>query len=294
MDFLAYIAFRAFVWFVNLLPLSAALRLGGAIGGAVFRLHGARRRMVADNIMKALGPQMTSAGALAVAASFYGNLGMGLIEFARLERLDRGYVDLNVTFEGLEHADRELKKGRGVVFLSAHFGNWELLNASLALRGYPVNAVVRPLDNPYMDDYIERLRTGFGGSVIGKKNAVRRMLDVLSRNGILGILLDQRASRRDGIEVDFFGLPARTSKGLAAIVMKTGSAVIPVFIRRDGGLRHRVTLRPPLDITSTGNREGDIRENTQRFTSAIEDFIRPYPSEWFWFHSRWERRRKRQ
>ncbi len=298
MNFLVYIILRFVVFFVNLLPHDTALSLGSFVGSFVFALGGSRKRMILDNIVRAFGGEKTRADAEFIASSLYKNVGMSFMEFARLGLGGAEYLERSVTFEGLSNIDKALESKKGVVLLSAHFGNWELLNLAVINRGYNVSVVARPLDNPYIDNYIKGLRTAGDNEVIDKKNAVRKMIGLLRANRILGILLDQRASRRDGVVVDFFGIPALTSKALAAIVAKTGSTVMPVFIRRAGRDResrgrHVVMCGDPLEIVSTGDKEADVLENTRRFALAIEKYIRLYPDEWFWFHSRWERRKKR-
>lgn len=156
-----------------------------------------------------------------------------------------------------------------------------------------MGVVARPLDNPYLDKYTRKVRSAFGATVIDKTNALRSMIKLLKNNGVVGILLDQRSSTKEGVMVDFFGTPAMTSKGLAGISVRTGSVVIPVFIRRlDQGPYHRVECMEPVELATGGDKDEDLRENTQRFTRAIEDFIRRSPEQWFWLHSRWERRKK--
>lgn len=293
MDLLVYIGFRIFVWIVNCLPLDWALNLGSIFAAVAFRLSRGRKRAVVESITRAFAGELTEEEALSVASSFYRNMGLSAVEFARAGRVEGGYIGKSVSFEGIENIDGALERGKGAVILTAHFGNWELLGTALAHRGYPMSVVARPLDNRYIDGYTERARTLFGNKVIGKKNALRRMMGVLRANGIVAILLDQRAGRHESVVVRFFNIPSRTSKGLAAVAMKTGAAVLPTFIHREGLSKHRVVVGSPVDVVSTGSKEGDIKENTQRFTAAIEGFIRKHPEEWFWFHSRWERRKKR-
>ncbi|MEE9614148.1 MAG: lysophospholipid acyltransferase family protein [Thermodesulfobacteriota bacterium] len=289
-DFPVYLVVMALVWFVNLLPEGAALTLGRAVGGLAFRLGGERRKMVIKNIKTAFKGEKTEEEMEAIARASYGNLGMSVVEFARLKKLDMRRVEESITFEGLENLKEAVGKGKGVVFLTAHLGSWEMLGPALTTKGYRGSSLVRPLDNGYLDVFVEGQRTMFGNSVIPRKNALRKMLEILRGGGNLGILLDQRSSRRDGVEVEFFGRPAPTSKGLAAVVMKTGSPVVPVFILRENGRKQRVIADMPVEAVLTGDREADIKENTRRFTSAIEKFVRLYPDQWLWLHSRWERR----
>lgn len=222
-----------------------------------------------------------------------GNLGLALVEFARLGRLGRDNIGDYVIFEGAEHLKTGLKAGKGVVVLTAHFGSWELLNAALALNGFALSAVMRELENPYMDAYIRAMRKNFGGEVIGRGGALRGMIEALKQGGIIGVLLDQRPPKKDAVMVEFFGRPAPTAKGLAAIAMRSSAAVVPVFIVREDGFRHRVICDEPVEVVDTGDKDADILENTQRFTSAIEKFVRLYPDHWLWLHSRWGRWRRK-
>jgi len=289
-DLLSYAAFRVFLRVMAILPLSVAAAAGVFLGGVFFAL-GIRKRFVTGNIMRAFPDKSLSEASL-IARRLYKNMGLSVVEFARMDAINEAYVERHISFEGLHRLDEALRLGKGAVVLTAHFGNWELLSAALGIRGYPLSAVARPLDNAYMNEFISTQRSRFGNRVIAKKNAIRPMLEVLKKNSILGILLDQRASRKEAVVTDFLGMPAPTNKGLALTVMRTGSSVVPVFIHREHGLKHRLVCMEPVPIAVTGDMERDIRENTQRFTSAIESFVRLYPDEWFWFHSRWERRKR--
>ncbi|MFZ3072699.1 MAG: lysophospholipid acyltransferase family protein [Thermodesulfobacteriota bacterium] len=290
-DFLSYAAFRVFLLVLTIPPLSAATAVGSFLGAAAFAL-GIRKRFVIGSIMRAF-PDKSREQASEIARRLYKNTGLSAVEFARFEGLNSAYVERHISFEGLHWIDESLKLGKGVALLTAHFGNWELLSAVLAMKGYALSAVARPLDNRYMNEFISTRRSLFGNKVIAKKNAIRPMFEVLKRNSIVGILLDQRAARKEAVPADFLGMSAPTSKGLAMIVMRTGSPVVPVFLHRERGLRHRLVCMEPVPIANTGDTERDVRENTQAFTSAIETFVRLYPDEWFWFHSRWERRKRR-
>jgi len=291
-NFLAYILFKVFVLVMSLLPLRSALGLGKALGAVCYRLAGSRRTLALSNIRRAFGDSKSEGEVCEIAAGMFRSLGMMLVEFARLRSVDKAYIDKYVSFEGLEHFERAVKRGKGAVCLTAHYDNWELLNAALSLKGFPMGVVARPLDNPYLNSYTEKVRSAFGGRVIDKTNALRGMLGLLKGNGVLGILLDQRSSTKEGVMVDFFGTPASTSKGLAAIALKTDTVVIPVFIRRLNGPYHKVECMEPVELVQSGNKAEDNRDNTQRFTRAIEDYVRRYPEQWFWLHSRWERRKK--
>jgi KDO2-lipid IV(A) lauroyltransferase len=226
------------------------------------------KEMVFRNMRTAFGQEKTEEEMFDIAKALYGNMGFFIMEFARLPRLNGSYVDRFITFDGLENIDRALKRGHGVALLTAHFGNWELLGAAMALKGYRLNNIARPFDNRYVNAFIEKARSRFGNTIINKKHSLRKMMDILKENGCLGILLDQRSSRGEGVRVDFFGRPALTNKGLAAVVMRTGAAVLPIFMVREDTFKHRVICEGPIEVVNTGNQDFDIRENTQRFTTV--------------------------
>ncbi len=291
MDLFEYLAFRAFAAFVGVLPLKTALSLGVLVGKGAYMVPLRRKSLALENLRLSLGDEKSEAELEAILKGMYVNTGMSLVEFARLGRVDEEYVNRHVSFEGFTEMDAALNEGKGVVLLTAHFGNWELLSAALALKGYRLSAVARPLDNKYFDVYTRTQRESRGNSVIDRSSGLRKMLGVIKDNGILGILLDQRTSRKEAVEVEFFGRKAPTSKGLAAIVAKTGTPVLPVFIVRTGGADHKIVCEKPIELASTDDDKRDIIENTQKFTEAIEQMIRIYPDHWFWFHSRWSRRK---
>ncbi len=292
-DYVLYLFVRAFLFVAGRLPLSLALWVGRVLGSAGYMLGATRRGIALDSISSTVGQGKTEAQVTSIAKAFYKNLGMTLMEFARFLRIDKAYIEKYVAFEGEEHALRAVRKGKGVIFLMAHFGNWELLCYALPLKGFKGAVVVRPLDNKYVNALVERKRKMFGTKVLDKGNAMRGMLGVLKDKETLGVLLDQRSSRKEGVEVEFLGRQALTNKGLATLVMKTGAVVVPTYIVREDGPRHRVVCEAPVEIIDSGNKEDDIKENTQRFSHAMEKFIRQYPDHWLWFHSRWERRKRR-
>jgi len=193
-----------------------------------------------------------------------------------------------VRLEGVEHVKAALAEGRGALLLGAHFGNFELLAAAHALTGLPpVNVVVRPLDNPYLDALVARGRERAQISLIAKRAALKGMTAALARGECVGILLDQNDGRH-GVFVPFFGRPASTSRSLAVLALKTGAPVVPAFIHRLRDGEHHVTLEPAIPVVRTGHVDRDVELNTARFTEAIERQVRAHPEQWFWVHRRWK------
>jgi len=209
---------------------------------------------------------------------------MEVLQFPRLtsENLDR-----LVAFEGKQNMDSALKIGRGAIILTAHFGNWELLGASLALSGYGISFIVRPVRSPRLDALVNRNRESMGVGCIPRGRSVRDALRCLKRNELLGILADID-TRVDGVFVDFFGRPAFTPRGPVSIALRTGAVLVPAFIIRQKDDTHRVVIKKALELKITGALEEDIRVNTARFTKIIESYIREYPEQWIWIHQRWK------
>jgi KDO2-lipid IV(A) lauroyltransferase len=193
-----------------------------------------------------------------------------------------------IDFAGAEHAESAVvaAAGRGILVLAAHYGNWELLAASHALSVFPLSVVVRPLDHPMMERLVDRFRRRSGVELIGKRRALGEILDALRRGRMVGILLDQNASRAEGVFAPFFGVPASTSKGLALIALRTGAPVLPIFIRRMQGGRHLVQADPVVEVPA----DGDPIAYTAAFNRSIETAIRRAPEQWFWMHNRWKTR----
>lgn len=228
----------------------------------------------------------------ALAKSFYKNFGMMVMELPSAYNLGEKFVDKYISFEGTEFFETVLKRGKGLVILTAHFGNWELLGSVLGLKGYNVNTVYRPLDNIYLDRFIRKLRSSTGNDPIEKASAVKRLIGMAKTNEIIGMLMDQRASSKESIDADFMGKTVRTNKGLAMVALRAKAEnITPVFIVRDG-LKHKIIIERALNLKDTGDKEKDILENTEMFNRVIVKFIEKYPDQWLWLHSRWDRRKR--
>ncbi|MCK4738575.1 MAG: lysophospholipid acyltransferase family protein [Deltaproteobacteria bacterium] len=305
--FLQYAFFQVFLRLIRLLPLGVATWVGKIIGRTCAFLSPVltpkMKHLAIEDMREAFtrisrnDQGMTRQEASVKVTELYKNLGMSIVEFARIGTLTKERVNKVVSFEGIENLRIATESGQAVIILSAHFGSWELLNAALALNGFPLHVVARPLDNKYFDKFITAQRSAFGGGVIEREGALRGMLKVLKNKEILGILLDQRPPKKDAVMVDYFSRPAPTGKGLAAVAMKTHALVLPIFIVRDttAGLeyQHKIICEPPVEIANTGDKEADLKENTRRFTFEIEKIVTKHPEQWLWFHSRWIKRRRK-
>lgn len=274
---------------LNWLPYRAALSLGVAGGWLLYRLDGRHRRLVQDQLRMAF-PDWPFSRVREVAWNCYANFGRSAAEFARLGRADREAILGWVTVEGREHLDRAVAGGRGVLFVTAHLGNWELMGVVCNLLGYRLFPVARPLDNPWLNRLVDQIRSRHGSIVVSKKeeSAPRELIQALRDGDCVGILLDQNMAPYDGVFVEFFGRPACTAKGLALIARRTGAPILPAFIVRETDGRHRLIVQPPVELSRTRDLERDVVTNTARCTAVIEQMVRRYPDQWLWMHRRWK------
>jgi len=269
---------------VRALPLPVALALGRALGRAAHALLGTPRRLALRHVAMAL-PE-ADAGRL-VRETFV-HAGMGFVELAYWPKL-RHRPDY-VQVEGEEHMRRALDAGHGLVAITGHCGNWELLAATMSARGWPVSVVARKVNDQRFDALIRRFRGAGGMEILDRDDPkfLALVREALGRNRIVAILMDQD-SRGGGVFVPFFGRLAHTPPGPAIIALRTKAPVIGIFIRRrpEGG--HLVSMAP-IPPETEGSAAGRIEATTARFTRAIEEAIRKAPAEWVWWHERWRRR----
>lgn len=208
-----------------------------------------------------------------------------LATFARFPSIHRHNIHEWIRYEGFEHYEEAKRRGRGVLFATAHLGNWELSAYAHALLTEPMNIVVRPLDNAPVDALVEHRRGLSGNRVINKKDAARGILSALRNNEAVGILVDQNSLPGEGVFVDFFGVPASTNAAFAKLAAHSGAAVIPGFaLWSPGENKYVLRFYPPVEIT------GDTQADTQRLHSVIEGVIRAHPGQWLWIHRRWKTR----
>ncbi len=274
---------------VLLLPRKIALNLGAFLGRLLFLLSRREKARALSNLSIAFGAEKSSRDILRICRLCFENLGKGLMEFLQFPRLNPENLGRLVSFEGKQNIDEALKKGKGVIMLTAHFGNWELPGASLSSLGYNVAFIVRPVRHPRLEALVNRNRQSTGAEYIPRGMSIKKAFWCLRRNGLLGILSDLD-TRVDGVFVDFFGRPAFTARGPVSIALRTGAALVPMFIIRQEDDTHRIVAEKALELKVTGDQEEDIRLNTARFTKIIESYIRKHPEQWIWVHERWKTR----
>jgi Kdo2-lipid IVA lauroyltransferase/acyltransferase len=276
-------AFRA-------MPLARAVRAGAGMGGWAMKLDRFNRPIALKNLEIAF-PEKTVPQRLAILRAMYRNWGRMLAEWTHFGEFSRANIERFVTSEGKE-VWKEVEQrypGKGALVLTAHFGNFELLPLAHSIYGHPIAFVYRPLRNPLIDAVVAGMRTSHGNRMIPRKTGGREMFRLLRQNWMVAIMLDLDV--RKGVFADFFGLPASTSDGMARLAMATGAPVAPcVLVRQGDTTRHTISIRPIIEIVKDSNREECVRENTQRFTTALEGLIREHPDHWNWIHRRWKTR----
>lgn len=289
-ELLESIAGWALLSVLGALPRPLGKKLAAALSYLLYRATPRFRRIADRNLRMAL-PELDASERSAVVRGVYRSLGRLLSECARFPRLTPENIRGVVTYEGLEHYQAAVARGRGVLFLTAHLGPWELGAFAHALYGYPIQILYRPLDNPRLDRLVNRYRTLSGNKLIDKRDSARGILAALARGETVGILADQNTSLEEGVFVDFFGTPASMTAGIARVALHTGAAVVPAFCVWEEVL-HRFVIHfdPPLAFATTSDREQDIRAATQQMASVIEKYIRRYPDQWLWIHRRWKTR----
>jgi len=272
------------------LPLPWARWTAARVADAL-RLATPRWRRTALRNLELAYPESSTAWREQVMRGCYGNLGRVLLALARGPRLTSETIGDWIEYEGFEHYAAAIERGRGVLFLTAHLGNWELSVTAHALYGHPMRMLVRRLDNPLLDRLIERRRSIAGNRTIDKQQAAREALRALRANQAVGILADQNAAGDDGVFCNFFGIPARSTKSVALLAARTGAAIIPGFAFWNAQ-RGRYVLKfyAPVDVADSGDREADLVENVQRCQGAIEAAVREAPEQWLWIHRRFKSR----
>ena len=244
-----------------------------------------RLRRTAERNLSLAMPGMSATERRRTIDEVFRSIARMIVAFAKFPAIRPGNVDRWIRCEGAGYFEAALREGRGVLFATAHLGNWELSAFAHALLAAPMNVVVRPLDNPLIDALVERRRALSGNRIVAKQDFARAILKALRANEAVGVLIDQNASLESGVFVDFFGMPACAGAGFARIAARSGAAVIPGFAlwsEEEG--RYILRFYPPVAMT------GDTAADTQALHSRLEEVIRSYPGQWLWLHRRWKTR----
>jgi KDO2-lipid IV(A) lauroyltransferase len=270
-------------------PRRAALSVGRTVGRLVGDLDRRHVAMAVDNLRHAF-PDWDEGRLLRTARGVYAHFGSVLFDILWLHGRSADEIRSLVEVDGREHVERAMARGRGVLLVTAHIGNWELHGVAHGLLFGAIGVVARPLDNRELDRRLCALRTMWGNTVIYKQRALSQILRALRQGRGVAILIDQNVQAGDGIFVDFFGRPAATTTVAAALAAKTGCALLLCRAELLADGRYRLAYEPAVEWTPSGDRVTDIACLTQRLTRSIEGWARDTPEQWLWIHRRWKTR----
>lgn len=291
-QWLEYGAVRVVMGVLGVLPMWLALRVGEAAALLAWALDVPHRRIGAINLRIAF-PEKTPAERGRILRASFMNLGRMAAELAHLPRLSDAQLRDMVRFDNEAWWAEAIgwERPTGVLILSGHFGNWELLVFAHGLRGHPVTMVHRAIANPLIDRWFNGLRARANTRLVRKSRAAGEVLKALRDKQLLVLPFDQNSTRGLGVFVDFFGLPASTNSGIARIALRADAPIVPAFIVRDGHrARHTVHVLPIMEVERTGDLNADVVHNTDRFSRVFEEMVRRYPEQWLWMHKRWKTR----
>ncbi|HTI41889.1 MAG TPA: lysophospholipid acyltransferase family protein [Vicinamibacterales bacterium] len=280
-----FAAVRIVAAVVSVLPIPVVRSLGAGIGRAAYLVDRTHRRVAMKNLAAAF-PTRPEAERRALARAMFAHFGSLLLELLKFSTYTHEQMVAAVDVEGDERVRNAYEQDRGVLFFTGHFGYWEIHALVEPLIHPPISVLARPLDNPQLHDMLERIRTKTGNSVIYREGAVRKVLRELAANHGVALLIDQHLHTPDAVFVDFFQRAAATTSALAALALRTGAPVIPVFALPLPHGRYRLVYEHPVDPPQTESPDA-IRDFTQRCTDVLEMYVRRHPELWLWMHRRW-------
>jgi KDO2-lipid IV(A) lauroyltransferase len=293
-SYLVYIVFRSFLLVASHLPFRVNAVLGRLIGRAYYRIDRARRRFARANISIVFGKELDDRGRDALGRRSCEMLAMNILDLLKFDRIVnpenfRQFIEIT----GFSHLMKSVDRGEGTVVVSGHFGNVFLLRYACYLNIPPRAAVIRKLDNPYLERYLSSLLNSHNVTVIRPDGALKRMNQLLLQNAITVTLADQKAGGtprvgRHGIVTDFFGIPSQTHITAPLLARRSGASVLTVFVIRKGPGRYRIEINEPMNLVHTDDEQADLKRNTQTINRVFEEYIRKYPDQWFWQHRRWK------
>lgn len=286
---LVYYGTKSILYFFRLLPLGFDTWLGARLGRTAYLLLQSERRKGIGNIMKAFPDRDEIWAKKQLKKSFEG-FGISVMELIKLDTIVR-HIDDYISVENFNAFEGAIKKGQGIIWITGHIGNWELMPVYFAKKGYGLYVVAKGVYDPRMDKLLNDMRERYNVHPVirGSQGAGKKILRALRSNAILGMLIDQDTDVQ-GVFVDFFGYAAFTPRGAADLALKSSAGVVAGFITRTDTHHHVITLHGPIEISRTSDYERDVVALTQAMTGYIEQHIREYPSDWVWMHSRWAKK----
>jgi KDO2-lipid IV(A) lauroyltransferase len=271
------------------LPHKLTRRVCALLGALSYWLWPRLRRVGMFNLQLAF-PDWSERQRRRTIYRLFQNFGRMLADYSHFPHWNRDNIERLIIYDGFENYARAQSQGRGLLFLTAHFGNWELGSFAHGIYGYPCQFVVRELDNPLIDQLVNRYRCRSGGKSIDKSGFARGVLRAFAAGQAVGVLIDQNMVLNEGAFVDYFGIPACTTTGPARIARKTGVPIVLGLVIWDAKLNKYRLRFDAVEWITRANPEEEIVANTANFTRLIEEYVRRYPDQWLWVHRRWKTR----
>ncbi len=282
-----YRLLKLFIQLLGRIPRPVARACSDFLGLAWFKFDKRHRTIAQENIEQSFGTSMDGPDLRNMVRRIFKNIAGIIFEIGWAYNLNEKEFSRYFIFKGYEHLEEALKKKKGVLALTCHMGNWELLCQAVSQMGLKNAILYRKLDFEPLEKLLLEIRESYGTKLIPMKGASQKIETLLAQGQIVGTLLDQNVDWYQGCYVDFFGRKACTNKGLASLILRTGAPVVPMFITRQDG-RYIIEFLPEVPLVSTGDKIKDLEINTQNYTSAIESIIRRCPDQWLWVHNRWK------
>jgi KDO2-lipid IV(A) lauroyltransferase len=282
---LEYLIVRALIAVVRVTPAAVVRGVGTLLGLAFYTIDGAHRRIAQRNLATAF-PSRPQAERRAIARAAFAHFGRLLFELLQFSTLSREQMLARVEFDGEERSRLAYAQGKGVLFITGHFGFWELHAIAHPIRFEPIGVLARALDNVRINTVLERIRQCTGNTVIYRQGTIRRVMRMLQGGHGVAVLIDQHIHGPDAVYVEFFERPAATTSAVAALALRTSAPVVPVFALPIGKGRYRLVYEHPIE-PPPADADDMIREFTQRCTDVLEMYVRRRPDLWLWMHRRW-------
>jgi len=289
-NWLIYVIVKSGLLWINNVQRETAMKFLESMAKLGFYLVRSERNKTIRHLTQVYGVVRTPLEIKQMARAVFANLGRNMADAFRLARYNSSNIDTITRVSGLHILDAALKKGRGVIALTGHIGNWELMGAFLAMKGYRVNVVGATIYDPRLDALVVGNRQNSGLHYIERGAATREILRALRRNEIVGLLIDQDTTRVDGVFVNFMGRKAYTPVGPVMLAMKTHAVIVPMAVHINEKGLHVIEIRDEIELEFSRDVEQDRIRNTQRCSDALEQFIREHPTQWVWMHERWKTR----
>jgi len=278
---------RFFLGMSSFIPYRMAQKLGAVLGSLAYYVLAKYRKRALRHLKERL--QVNDDKARFLAKRIFKNQGMNFTEFFYLQRIQKEHFNKYYKIINLENIRKAYARKKGVLVITAHFGNWESIVPVISQSGFTVNVITRRYHIKELDEILVKLRTRMGYKIIqrGEAQAAKQILRALKSGEIIGMVVDQNVKSIPNIDVDFFGKNAPTPVGMVTLALGKGCSIVPCFSRRDEKGVHVLECLPEVELEKTGDRQQDVFLNTQKITGIIESVVRKHPDQWVWFHRRW-------